>query len=240
MQTMARMDAEGRAATLLTLEIARLLGVTEHHPHDDTVHDRNLLRILTPVCKLYTAKQAVAMISEGLESFGGAGYLEDTGLPTYLRDAQVLTIWEGTTNILSLDLLRAVAKSRGETLNAFFEATNQRLGAVSDNGIKDLRKATSKVHIAVGDLRAFIGQAGSMGPDTMFVAARDFAYSVARIFQAVLLLEHAAGTMKATDQHAVTIFCSQDLCPASTQLRAGAYSEKSRSLDTEMVYDEFS
>ena len=57
------------------------------------------------------------MISEGLESFGGAGYLEDTGLPTYLRDAQVITIWEGTTNILSLDLLRAVAKSRGEVCN---------------------------------------------------------------------------------------------------------------------------
>jgi len=238
MQTLARMDVESRAATFLTLEVARLLGVTEHN-NNDVTNERNLLRILTPVCKLYTAKQAVAMISEGLESFGGAGYLEDTGLPTYLRDAQVLTIWEGTTNILSLDLLRSVAKSRGETLNAFFEAVNYRLGNVSDAGVKDLRSPTAKVHIAVADLRAFISQVGSMGADAMFLAARDFAYSVARIFQAVLLLEHAAGTGKPVDKHAVTIWLSQDLCPASSQLRNGAYSDKSKQLDTDLVYDEF-
>ena len=52
--------------------------------------EKLLLRILLPVLKLYTAKQAVAVTSEGLESFGGQGYIEDTGLPTFLRDAQVL------------------------------------------------------------------------------------------------------------------------------------------------------
>ena len=45
------------------------------------------------------------------EAFGGAGYIEDTGLPLLLRDAQVYPIWEGTTNVLALDLLRALAKS---------------------------------------------------------------------------------------------------------------------------------
>ena len=60
--------------------------------------------------KLTTGKQAVAVASEAIESFGGAGYVEDTGLPRLLRDAQVLPIWEGTTNVLSLDLLRALAK----------------------------------------------------------------------------------------------------------------------------------
>ena len=54
------------------------------------------------------------MVSEGLESFGGAGYLEDTDLPRILRDVQVNSIWEGTTNVLSLDVCRAIAKSRGE------------------------------------------------------------------------------------------------------------------------------
>ncbi len=38
-----------------------------------------------------------------MEAFGGAGYVEDTGLPLLLRDAQVLPIWEGTTNVLALD-----------------------------------------------------------------------------------------------------------------------------------------
>lgn len=50
--------------------------------------------------------QCVPHISEGIECFGGQGYIEDTGLPTLLRDAQVTPIWEGTTNVLSLDVLR--------------------------------------------------------------------------------------------------------------------------------------
>ena len=64
-----------------------------------------LLRLLQPIAKLTTARQAVAGASETLEAFGGAGYVEDTGLPELLRDAQVLSIWEGTTNVLALDAL---------------------------------------------------------------------------------------------------------------------------------------
>lgn len=56
------------------------------------------------------------MTSEGLEAFGGQGYIEDTGLPNLLRDSQVLSIWEGTTNILSLDTLRSIQKSKGDIL----------------------------------------------------------------------------------------------------------------------------
>jgi len=68
------------------------------------------LRIVAPLAKLATARLAVAAASELLECFGGAGYIEDTGLPRLLRDAQVLPIWEGTTNVLALDVLRAVVR----------------------------------------------------------------------------------------------------------------------------------
>src|SRR2546423_15397630 len=74
-----------------------------------------LLRLLTPVMKLTTGKQAVMVASEVLEAFGGAGYVEDTGLPQLLRDAQVLPIWEGTTNVLSLDTLHALGSVRTPT-----------------------------------------------------------------------------------------------------------------------------
>ena len=53
------------------------------------LQDLLLLRLLTPLAKLYTAKAAVSVLSEGLECFGGQGYIEDTGLPGMLRDAQV-------------------------------------------------------------------------------------------------------------------------------------------------------
>ncbi len=67
--------------------------------------ERALLRLVTPLTKLVTGKHAVAVTTELIEGFGGAGYVEDTGLPQLLRDAQVLPIWEGSTNVLSLDAL---------------------------------------------------------------------------------------------------------------------------------------
>jgi len=69
-----------------------------------------VFRLGTSLAKLYTAKRAVAAASEAIEAFGGQGYMEDTGLPRLLRDAQVLPIWEGTTNVLSLDALRVLGK----------------------------------------------------------------------------------------------------------------------------------
>ena len=78
---------EARGALALLLEVARLMGLEETNQASD--EDQMLLRFLLPVMKLYTAKQAMKVASEGLESFGGQGYIEDTGLPSILRDAQV-------------------------------------------------------------------------------------------------------------------------------------------------------
>lgn len=54
-----------------------------------TEQESLVLRILMPIMKFFTAKKAVEITSEGLECFGGQGYIEDTGLPAHLRDAQV-------------------------------------------------------------------------------------------------------------------------------------------------------
>jgi acyl-CoA dehydrogenase len=104
--TLAGMQVEFDAAFALTFRIAELLGKSEHGTAspDELI----LLRVLTPATKLWTAKLAVKIISEALECFGGAGYIEDTGLPQLLRDAQVYPIWEGTTNVLALDVQRAL------------------------------------------------------------------------------------------------------------------------------------
>src|SRR5205085_11685620 len=104
---------------------------------------------LTPIAKLYTAKQAVAAASETLEAFGGAGYVEDTGIPRLLRDAQVLAIWEGTTNVLSLDLLRAV--ERDGALAPLLADVARRMAHVDD---ERLRSATLAVRQAVQALAA--------------------------------------------------------------------------------------
>lgn len=106
--TLDEMEAEAAGALSLVMEVATLLGKLETGTASDD--EKRRLRALVPIAKLVTGKQAVAVTSEALEAFGGAGYIEDTGLPALLRDAQVLPIWEGTTNVLSLDVLRGEMK----------------------------------------------------------------------------------------------------------------------------------
>jgi alkylation response protein AidB-like acyl-CoA dehydrogenase len=109
--TLAGLQAEFEAAFHLTFFVVELLGRAENGRA--SAEQAALLRIMTPVAKLLTGRQAVAVLSEVVEAFGGGGYVEDTGLPTLLRDAQVLPIWEGTTNVLSLETLRAVESCGG-------------------------------------------------------------------------------------------------------------------------------
>ena len=91
LETLAEAEIQYRAAALFSFDVAERLGRAEI-PSQSTEEDQSLLRLLTPLVKLYTAKQAVALASEGLESFGGQGYIEDSKLPRYLRDAQVLSM----------------------------------------------------------------------------------------------------------------------------------------------------
>ena len=106
--TLATIEDEYAKCLDLTFYVAHLLGKEDcgTASEDETI----LLRALTPIVKLFTAKRCVEGVSEVVESFGGAGYVEDTGIPILLRDAQVFSIWEGTTNVLSLDFLRALEK----------------------------------------------------------------------------------------------------------------------------------
>lgn len=83
-----------------------------------TNEERLAMRTLTPLLKYVLGKLAVSLASEGVEALGGNGYIEDWPVARVLRDAQVLTIWEGTTNILVLDTFRAMKKGGHEALLA--------------------------------------------------------------------------------------------------------------------------
>jgi acyl-CoA dehydrogenase len=105
-ETFFDLEAEHIAALLLTFEVVEALGRADA---GDTEAAR-LLRFLTPMVKAVTGKLAVPCVSEAMELIGGNGYIEESPLPRLLRDAQVLPIWEGTTNILTLDTLRVAHK----------------------------------------------------------------------------------------------------------------------------------
>ncbi|MDQ6773039.1 MAG: acyl-CoA dehydrogenase family protein [Candidatus Dormibacteraeota bacterium] len=107
-QVLSDLAVQAEAALHLTMRLAALLGRVEQDAATEA--ERLVCRVGGSLVKLYTAKQAVAGASEVIEAFGAAGYMEDTGIARLLRDAQVLPIWEGTTNVLSLDVLRVLAK----------------------------------------------------------------------------------------------------------------------------------
>jgi acyl-CoA dehydrogenase len=180
--TLAALEAETWGAFLMTFLLVELNGRHERGEIDD--EQRALLRLITPLTKLVTGKQAVAVVSEVVESFGGAGYVEDTGLPALLRDAQVLPIWEGTTNVLSLDaLLRS-------DLNAGLAALIGRASSCM-RGITEPRLAAA-ARQAIGALeRAALWLESGQDRERLQAGARRLALTLARSLQLALLCEHA-------------------------------------------------
>ena len=181
-RTLAWMEAQTHAAALLAFELVALVGRDEANEIKDS--ERALLRLLTPVAKLATAKQAVAVVSEAVEAFGGAGYVEDTGIPLLLRDTQVLPIWEGTTNVLALD---AVLRS---SLVTGVEALRERITRCGI-GFKE-KVLVDHVNAALESVDGVLRWLSSQpSADTLQAQARTLTMSLARALQRALLAEHA-------------------------------------------------
>ncbi|AKU90811.1 acyl-CoA dehydrogenase family protein [Vulgatibacter incomptus] len=189
--TLAGLQAEQMGAFLLAFRVVELLGREEAGVADD--HEVRLGRLLTPIAKLTTARQAVATASEALESFGGAGYVEDTGLPRLLRDAQVLSIWEGTTNVLSLDVLRVLGQGSG-AFQAFESEIRHCLEkAESADAAREAKVALDAVAHAGRWLEAALAE----GRDATEAGARRLALTLGRAMELARLVEHGAWLLEA-------------------------------------------
>ncbi|MEP6550204.1 MAG: acyl-CoA dehydrogenase family protein [Gemmatimonadales bacterium] len=206
LETLAEMHLEHRAAFLLAFRVVELLGKDECG--EATESESRLLRFLIPIAKLYTGKQAIAIASETLEAFGGAGYIEDTGLPRLLRDAQVLSIWEGTTNILSLDALRAAERS--SALAEWLADARGRISVIRNDRLKSCVEQTLN---AVKRIEEYANRAEREGSDFQQGGARGFAYAIARTEAAALLIEHAIANPDRAGLAAAQRWCARDLAP---------------------------
>lgn len=194
--TLAGMQAESEAAFHLAFFAVELIGREESG--EATARDKELLRLVTPLAKLTTGKQGVAVSSEMMECFGGAGYVEDTGIPALHRDAQVLPIWEGTTNVLSLDALKVLGKG---ALALLTEEVREMVRAVRDPALGRAAEAalTALAHAdAVAQMhmgRALEG--GSLLP--LEADARRLALTLGRALALALLARHAQWSLDQGD-----------------------------------------
>jgi alkylation response protein AidB-like acyl-CoA dehydrogenase len=206
--TLGALAVDAAAAFVLSGHAFALLGRVEVDGDADAAAE---LRIVAPLAKLATGKLAVAAASEYVEAFGGAGYVEDTGVPRLLRDAQVLPIWEGTTNVLSLDALRAI--TREDAAKPLLSRVD---GAVSVAGgpTADLLAGAAR------ELREALGAvAADPYAERVVAAARGLALRSAYTLAAALLAEHATGgdeqAAVAAELWARHRLDGQDICAAA-------------------------
>lgn len=164
METLADLGAETAAATQLVFDGVYHLEALDRGGGDE---DRRLVRVLTPLMKYYTAKLAVWAASEGMELVGGNGYIEEFVTARLLRDAQVLPIWEGTSNICVLDALRAMAREGGEA--ALMDKMSRRLESVRHPRLRGLKETAVR---QLGAVQAGIAELAAAGGDRAQHAAR--------------------------------------------------------------------
>lgn len=94
-----------RAITHVTFGVIELLGKSECGTATEAEESR--LRLLTPAVKAYAAIRCPTAMEEMMGALGGLGYMEEVGIGRLIRDSLVERIWEGTINVLALDLVRA-------------------------------------------------------------------------------------------------------------------------------------
>ncbi|WHX41402.1 acyl-CoA dehydrogenase family protein [Mesobacillus sp. AQ2] len=142
-----------------------------------------LNRLYIALLKKETAEQAVHFAHEAIEMHGGNGYIEDFVTPRLLRDAQVLTVWEGTANILGLEVLRLMEKFNAGGL--FLEEMKVRIAGMNGEHVDQVRGGIEQLEKLLVSL-----QTASYDHKTFH--SKRVAELMVKIFESVNALEHSA------------------------------------------------
>ncbi|MHB8430272.1 MAG: acyl-CoA dehydrogenase family protein [Acidimicrobiales bacterium] len=165
---LADLAIESEAATAAALRIARCYDEAEHDEHEAL-----LQRLMTPVIKYWTCKRAPQHAAEALECLGGNGFVEESNMPRLFRQSPVNGVWEGSGNVICLDVLRALRR-QPESLEAYWTEVDQASGAD-----RRLERAVVDLHKDLADL------------DSVEPRARSVVERMALVFQASLLVRSA-------------------------------------------------
>ncbi|HZP56980.1 MAG TPA: acyl-CoA dehydrogenase family protein [Dehalococcoidia bacterium] len=147
---------------------------------------RRLYRILVPLAKFRCARRGVELASQAVEVFGGNGYIENWPVARQLRDAQCHTIWEGTENIICLDVLRSMTKEHAE--EALFARIERALAGTEH---PSLSGAVTQVGRAADEVRDAVAYLERAPQEVRLLQARRLTDYMADVMQAALLIEEA-------------------------------------------------
>jgi alkylation response protein AidB-like acyl-CoA dehydrogenase len=179
-ETLVDMAVEVEAGCALAFEAAEAGGRKDED-------SRRLYRILVPLAKFRCARKGVELATQAVEMHGGNGYIENWPVARQLRDAICHPIWEGTENIICLDVLRSMQKEHAD--EALFARVEQALGATEHPA---LAPTASQVGRSVDECREAIAYLDGSAQDIRLLQARRLTAFMADIAQAALLVEEAA------------------------------------------------
>lgn len=174
-RVIADLALETEASLALVMRSARAFD----SPDDD--HERALARLLPAIAKYWHNKRGPGFMAEAMECLGGVGYVEEAPLARLYREAPVNSIWEGSGNVMCLDVLRVLSR-HPESIAALRDelALAQGGSRAYDNAVDQLEHA--------------LGQPG----ETLEANARWLTQRMAQCLQASLLLRHAPNPLAET------------------------------------------
>ncbi|MGN6773226.1 MAG: acyl-CoA dehydrogenase family protein [Rhizobiaceae bacterium] len=151
-RVLADMALDVAAATALSFRLARAF--------DEAAENRAeaaFARAMTPVVKYWVCKTAPALLYEAMECLGGNGYIEEAPLARYYREAPVNAIWEGSGNVMALDVLRVLKRGPG-LFDEVMETIGRDLGLAGEGTVGVLRAAMEVARSDEGSARMFCEQ----------------------------------------------------------------------------------
>jgi len=159
-QVLADMALDVEAATALAF---RLAAAVDEAAHDEGA--RAWVRLMTPVTKLWVCKLAPALVYEAMECLGGNGYVEDGLVARIYREVPVNAIWEGSGNVMALDMLRVLQRDPGTVA--------QVLDAVAATALGDatLTGAATRIRTWLGDTQQIEARARQISEGFAVLAA---------------------------------------------------------------------
>jgi putative acyl-CoA dehydrogenase len=151
-RVVADMALDVAAATALSFRLAQAFD-TAHQNEEDAAYQR----IMTPVIKYWVCKIAPSLIYEAMECLGGSGYVEERPIARHYREAPVNAIWEGSGNVMALDVLRVLARDRGQ-FDILFAGLERDLGPTGRKSVDVLRAALALAERDEGTARFLVEQ----------------------------------------------------------------------------------
>jgi Acyl-CoA dehydrogenases len=151
-RVLADMALDVAAATALVFRLAEAFDKARDNPAEAAY-----ARVMTPVVKYWVCKMAPALIYEAMECLGGSGYVEERPIARHYREAPVNAIWEGSGNVMALDVLRVL--SRGKDLfDSVFAGFERDMGPSGKKTVEVLRAAMALCEQDEGASRLFVEQ----------------------------------------------------------------------------------